>query len=60
MRGVLKRLGTAVLTLAVAAGTCITAFAASHTISSVSIKVKADELEVGEQLPELRDRKSVV
>ncbi|WP_101877100.1 N-acetylmuramoyl-L-alanine amidase family protein [Lachnoclostridium edouardi] len=53
MRGVLKRLGTAVLTLAVAAGTCITAFAASHTISSVSIKVKADELEVGEQLPEL-------
>ena len=41
------------MTLAVAAGTCITAFAASHTISSVSIKVKADELEVGEQLPEL-------
>ncbi|RGY99868.1 N-acetylmuramoyl-L-alanine amidase family protein [Clostridium sp. AM58-1XD] len=36
-----------------AVNTCIPAFAASHTISSVSIKIKADDVEVGEHLPDL-------
>ncbi|MEY8337879.1 N-acetylmuramoyl-L-alanine amidase family protein [Lachnospiraceae bacterium 62-35] len=48
-----KGLGALFLVVVLAVSMCMPTFAASHTISSVSIKVKAKDVEVGEHLPAL-------
>lgn len=53
MKNIRKQLSAAIMAAIMAIGTCIPTFAASHTISSVSIKIKSDEVEVGENLPDL-------
>ena len=53
MKNGYKKIMAALLASAMAVTTCIPAFAASHKISSVNIKIKAEDLEIGEEMPEL-------
>lgn len=53
MKKVWKQFGAALLIIIMTITTCMPAFAASHKISSVNIRIKAEDLDIGEKLPDL-------